>query len=247
MNRFVLSILLSSILAAAIAHGDGENPLPLRFGAVFGSSGEIPVQTDASMWGQAGFAFDREEAAMVFVLTLTNGANVTGVQLHCGTLDTFGPAIVPLLNFLEGSWNGTLQVQATVTETSILRGVDCFSTIGRNIVTLPDLAASMRDGNIFVNVTSAAFPDGEIRGQVQITSTDLTFLAPPGTIDSAARVPLQIGGESGAFVRIVTESPATVISQPSAFNPPLREFPSSSFNPPLRDRTSFPSPGFNPP
>jgi hypothetical protein len=247
VNRCVLSILLSSILAAAIAHGDGENPLPLRFGAVFGSSGEIPVQTDASMWGQAGFAFDQQETAMVFVLTLGNGVNVTGVQLHCGSLNTFGPAIVPLLTFIEGSWNGTLQVQATVTGTGIIQGVDCFSTIGRNIVTIPDLAAAMRDGNIFVNVTSVAFPDGEIRGQVQITSADLTFLVPPGTIDSAARVPLQIGGDSGTVVRIVTESPVTVISQPSAFNPPLREFPSSSFNPPLRDMTTFPSSGLNPP
>ncbi|MBP1148205.1 MULTISPECIES: CHRD domain-containing protein [unclassified Methylocaldum] len=247
MNRRTVPILLCSIIAAGMAHGSNGNTLPLRFDAVLSGSEEIPAPVTTSMSGQAGFEFNPDETVMSFILALTNGVNVTGIQLHCGPVGAPGPAIVPLLNAIQGSWDGTLQVQSTITGANIIQGVDCVSTIGRNIATLPDLAAAMRDGNIFVNVSSAAFPEGEIRGQAQVSSGDLILLSLTGTPDSVARVPLQIGGESGTVVRIVTESPVTVISQPSGFNPPLREFPSSSFNPPLRDMSTFPSSGLNPP
>lgn|GEM_PF-654674 len=245
MNRCAISILFSSIVAAGMAHGD--NTAPRRFDAVLSGSEAVPAPVDSQMEGRAGFEFNSEETAMLFVLTLTNGVNVTGIQLHCGPIGMPGPAIVPLLTAIQGSWDGTLEVQSTITGANIIQGVDCVSTTGRNIGTLAALAATMRDGNIFVNVTSVAFPEGEIRGQVQATSGDLNFLSPSGTSDSTARVPLQIGGESGTIIRIVPRSPEATTPPPTTFNPPLREFPSSSFNPPLRDPSTFSSSGFNPP
>jgi len=232
VNRYALPILFFSIFAAGVAHGDDGNLPPLRFDAVLSGSEEVPAPVETRMGGRAGFQFNPEETAMLFVLTLTDGVNVTGIRLHCAPPGAPGPAVVPLLNVIEGSWNGTLEVQSTITGANLVQGTDCFSATGRNIGTLADLAAAMRDGNIFANVTSIAFPEGEIRGQLQVGSGDLTLLSPPGTFDSPAGVPLQIGGESGTVVRIVTQSPETA-TQPETFNPPLRESPSSSFNPPL--------------
>lgn len=223
MNRCALSILLFLSLSAGTAHGDDGNALSFQLGADLGFSGEVPPPEDTSMWGHAGFAFDRDETVMVFVLTLANGANVTGIQLRCGPMGTFGPVIVPLLQFVQGSWNGSLQVQATITGSQIIQGVDCFSTTGRTIATVPDLAAAMSDGTIFVSIATISFPEGEIWGWVQVTSSISTLLVAPVTPDAPVGVPLQIGGETGTVIRVVAEPSVTVISQPTGFNPPLRD------------------------
>lgn len=230
-----------------MAHGDDGSVLPLRFDATLGGIEAVPGPVDTLMSGRTDFLFNPEETAAQFSLTLANGANITEARLHCGPRGAAGPAVVSLVRFIEGGLNGSVGLKATLTGAGIVQGVDCFSTIGRNIVTLADLAAAMRDGNIFVDVASAAFPSGEIRGQVQITPIASTVLPPPGTFGSSARVPLDFGGESGTFIRIVTQSPETVISLPTTFNPPLRESPSSSFNPPFREISPLPPAGFNPP
>jgi len=258
VNRCALSTLFILVFAAGTAHGNNGSAVPLRFDATLSGSDEVPAPVNTLMFGRSDFLFNPEETVMRFILTFANAANVTGAQLHCGPQGTAGPAVVSLLRPIEGGWNGSVDIKAMLTDANIIQGVDCFSTTGRNIGTLADLAATMRDGNVYVNITSATFPEGEIRGQVQATLNDLALLLPPGTfpipssaaIDSPARVPLQIGGESGAFIRNVTPSPETVISLPTTFNPPLRDTttsPSSVFNPPLRDTTTFPSSVFNPP
>ncbi|BBA36113.1 hypothetical protein sS8_4183 [Methylocaldum marinum] len=223
MNRRALSILLGLSLSAGTAHGDEANALSFQFGADLGFSGESPPLEDGSMWSQARFAFDQDETVMEFVLNLANGENVTGARLHCGPMGTFGPVIVPLFQFAQGSWNGSLQVQATITGAQIIQGVDCFSTTARAITTVPDLAAGMSDGTIFVSITTASFPEGEIWGWVQTVSNISTLLVFPDIVDAPVGVSLGTARESGTVMRIVTEPSVTVTPIPSGFNPPLRD------------------------
>jgi hypothetical protein len=82
-------------------------------------------------------------------------------EIHCAAVGESGPVAVTLFEAVGGGVATPTSVQGTLTEDSIPQPNDC------GYATLEDLVAAMQSGDTYVNVSTNAYPDGEIRGQVQ--------------------------------------------------------------------------------
>ena len=107
--------------------------------ALSGSNEVPPVTTDAA--GEARFRVERDGGIQGKVTT--QGLAATAAHIHEGASGSNGPVIVPLARAAENEWSvppGTRLSDAQV--------------------------RSYRAGALYVNVHSAAYPGGEIRGQL---------------------------------------------------------------------------------
>src|SRR5205085_791694 len=99
-----------------------------------------------------------------YVVNAQNAQNVIGVELACGSQGQTGPVIANLLSPSSPvSVSGQLAA-GTITQSSISPNLtNCHP----GIQTLSHLIQAMREGNVYVNVRTTAYPNGEIRGQVR--------------------------------------------------------------------------------
>jgi hypothetical protein len=170
-TRYALALLALASLAAA-----GFGPLTCsRFAARLSGDQEVPpVATRAR--GEALFlytdepqptALDRIPRKVVLYGLGARGVDrITGADVHCGPAGAKGTVAVPLFGF-EGGGTGIAQirVEGTITDDDV-RAVEDSPECPGGIQSLGDLVVKMKMGDAYVNVRSAAHPDGEIRGQI---------------------------------------------------------------------------------
>lgn len=102
---------------------------------------EVPaVSTTATGSGTILVANDRTVSGSI----TTVGINATAAHIHMAPRGSNGPVVVPMTKTAEGTWS--IPAGARFTDTQY---------------------ASYVAGNMYVNVHSAAFPGGEIRGQLR--------------------------------------------------------------------------------
>jgi hypothetical protein len=123
--------------------------------ALTGDQEAPPVATDAS--GVCVATIEREglpEQGVMDLYCTHDVVNVTAAHIHSGEVGVAGGVVVPL-------------------------GVPTSPIIVEDIFLDPELAADLRDGLLYVNVHSTAFPNGEIRGQITgcFSSTTVLCLA----------------------------------------------------------------------
>lgn len=172
---------LAMILAGGLVLGSGQGEEnSARFEAGLNGAKVIPGPVETATRGKARFSFATDFSRMAYRLRVRNGVNMTSAQLHCAPSGIVGPVVADLLNPVTGSWSGPLDISAILTPANIVRDADCASVIGQNIVDIADLAAAMANRRIYVDVRSAAFPEGEIRGQTRILKP-IPPTPPPGT------------------------------------------------------------------
>jgi hypothetical protein len=139
-----------------------------RFAAKLrGSEVVSPMPGTSAARARAVFRFDSGFESLRFTLKILDGRRITGARLHCAPRGVSGPAVADLLGAVAGGLNGTIGIRAGLTNANIIPGVDCAATIGSNILNLADLAAALENKAIYVEVSSQANPEGEIRGQVE--------------------------------------------------------------------------------
>ena len=187
-RRPFLNFALSALLLGAAACGGGGGggapamapaPVPpyVRYAALSGAD-ESPANASTAA-GAATFSVD--PATMVLTGTVTT-TGITGVaaHIHQGAPGVAGPIIIPLSGGPGGVW-----------------------TVPANTVLTSAQYAALQANGYYVNVHSAAFTGGEIRGQIelQVSLATLTGLqeTPSNASAAAGYASLAVNAATGAI------------------------------------------------
>lgn len=137
----------SALLVLALsACGGSDGPEPTQSNTVsknltlFGDQ-EVPAVVSGGI-GKGSFTLDTRQRQLSGSLTL-DGITPSTVNLHTGTLGTQGSAVVSLVQGSAGTWS-----------------------VPSNTVLTPDQASAFQANGMYAEVQTAAYPNGEIRGQI---------------------------------------------------------------------------------
>lgn len=121
--------------------------------------GEVPpVDTDAT--GRAKFILNHDETELRFELNVHDIEGVTQAHIHYGLPSENGPVVAFLFGFADpplGEVDGQLSK-------GILTADDIIDVFGN----FTEFVEALRNGDLYVNVHTAANPPGEIRGQIGV-------------------------------------------------------------------------------
>jgi len=138
------------------------------FTAELRGSEEVPPVT-TTMFGDAKLRVPQDERGIIYALNVHNANDVIAAHIHCAAPGAEGPPIVNL--FIPDApvdIEGRLAAGAIQADDILPAASTCNPSIG----SLAALTQAMRDGQLYVNVHTSANPDGEIRGQIEMKSSD---------------------------------------------------------------------------
>lgn len=153
MRRLLLFVLFALFAANAAPALAAQS----RFSAELSGQQEVPpVKTDAS----GDLKLTMYEKAVSFELNVTDLTSPIAANLHRGRRGENGPPVAGIFGgpAKVGSFSGVL-AEGTITDESLLGEFK-----GKKVA---DLVRLIRAGNIYVNISTGTFPDGEIRGQIK--------------------------------------------------------------------------------
>lgn len=164
MRRLIVltATVLAALAVTGVAYGDDDDrdDRDAEFAADLRGRNEVPNPVRTRTTGEASFELDRR--GLHFELEIHRAVGVfgaAGAHIHCAPEGQNGPVVVFLAGVVPGGLNGDVEVSGTLTDANIVNPA-CGATLG-------ELAASMREGQTYVNVHSARNPAGEIRGQIE--------------------------------------------------------------------------------
>ena len=161
--RFALSALLavSTLVAAGCDDEDedpGGPPDTNEYNATLNGANERPTGTTSTATATARFISSTSGATTTiqYTVTITGGTltgPITAAHIHGpgGVNDVANPIV-------------TLQVTSTGTTGVVVSG--SFTTTGNAAINMAQLLTHMDNGQTYVNLHTAANPNGEIRGQI---------------------------------------------------------------------------------
>lgn len=140
----------------------GADPVTEKFAALqLTGAKERPTPVATTATGAATFVIS-STGTIQFTLTVAGITGATMAHIHTAVADSAGPIVVPLFN--------------ATTPTGPLTGTLASGTISATNITLPgvsmdSLLSLMRRGRTYVNVHTVLNPSGEIRAQIDPTTT----------------------------------------------------------------------------
>ncbi len=154
----VFAVLLLSVVAASGAAA-AKNAKKFAFQAMLSGAEIVPAATTEGT-GAATFQPEKKETAIRYSLKVKDIENVTAAHIHTGAMGVNGPPVVNLFTGpkKEGKFSGKLA-------TGTITAADLHGALEGK--TVADLVRMMRDGELYVNVHTDRYPDGEIRGQIK--------------------------------------------------------------------------------
>ncbi len=188
-GKLSIVIILATIISISAAAGsldllqaqEGET-----FSATLSGNEEIPP-TQSSATGWARFQTNDNGTQVAYSVNLTGLNEITGAHIHNGSAGQNGDIVISLSGqqAAENGNNATISLKGNISQDSLqgpLEGKE-FS----------ELVSLMSDGTVYVNVHTAEFQNGEIRGQIvsglpeseiNMTSTtsNITLLASNSTL-----------------------------------------------------------------
>ncbi|HJW43568.1 MAG TPA: CHRD domain-containing protein [Geothrix sp.] len=163
-NNYYVNVHSTAFPAGEIR---GQIDLRVSFAALTGAQ-ETPANASTAT-GYASLAVNATTGAVTGTV-VTAGITGTGVHIHEAAAGVSGSIIIPLTDVGGGVW--TLAAGATLTPAQI---------------------TSWQSGNLYVNVHTAAFPAGEIRGQLNLTAP----VTQTTTLTGAKEVPANASTATG--------------------------------------------------
>ncbi len=124
------------------------------------TGGEVVPKVTTTARGTAEFTLTADGKGLTYKLDVEGIENVTAAHIHIGKKGKNGPPVAPLFGGpkKEGSYTGTLS-EGTITEKDLVGPL-----AGK---TMKDLHKAMHKGELYVNVHTDKYPDGELRGQIK--------------------------------------------------------------------------------
>lgn len=149
------TLLLTSALLASVQGMADHLQAHLAFSAKLDGAQEVPqVMTNAQ--GVASLTLNSTRDTLCIRGNFTGlSGSIMGAHIHDGVAGTNGPVLIDLTSSVMGN-----QLSATITGASIT----------------PSIIAAHVEGSLYLNIHTAANPNGEIRGQI-IPETDMAFVA----------------------------------------------------------------------
>jgi CHRD domain len=184
-RRALMITMLTAALAACGGGDDDSPPQTESIDVALNSSQEVAdAEVASGALGSATLTLDRASGALSGTLAV-EGMTATAAHIHTGAAGENGAVLVEL----EAAGDGSFEVPAGTT-------LDAGQL------------ASLDAGGLYLNAHSAAFPDGEVRGQigVDVLASRLSGAQESTPVDSAAtgvgRVVLnpKSGALTGGFV-----------------------------------------------
>ncbi|NIR48485.1 CHRD domain-containing protein, partial [candidate division KSB1 bacterium] len=148
-----------TILQASAVQKSSDDDDDLEFKVDLTGDQEVPPVTTATT-GEAEFEVNSDLTEIKFELEIEDAMDilaVAGAHIHCAPANQNGPIVAFLAGEVPGGFDGEVKIEGTLTDANIIDDA-CGATIS-------ELVQSMKDGNAYVNVHSAANPAGEVRGQ----------------------------------------------------------------------------------
>jgi hypothetical protein len=179
-GQFVLALCVSMLLSAC---GDNSPANSAASKVVFKTASltgaqETPAVTTAAT-GSAFFTVDMDSGLIQGTVT-TVGLDGIAAHIHEGPVGAPANVIVPLTQGPAGTW-----------------------TVAPNTMLTPSQLDSLRSGNLYANVHTAANPNGEIRGQI---GRDVFF----ATLTGAQEVPPTTSTATGTGVFVLDPDTSTM-------------------------------------
>lgn len=146
------------VLLAPVGTASAQQGLPFETEA--SPAQEVPpAVSDGSAWGRFRFSDDLSQLDVrVDVRNLTG--DVLAAHLHCNVAGANGPIIVDLLPGPSG------RIVDGVFDNEDVTDAGCTEQCGFEINNIASLRQAAEDGCLYLNAHTAAFPDGEVRGQL---------------------------------------------------------------------------------
>lgn len=149
-------VAFSAGAAGACSAAAGDNRMFVASDEVYAASlsGDMEVPSvDTMAMGEAMLLLDEQAGTMRYALRVQDMDNVTAAHIHMGMQGQNGGVVVALSTMPQGGIT-----QGTITNADLVGAM-----AGKTIM---DLEAEIERGNMYVNVHSREFPNGEIRGQL---------------------------------------------------------------------------------
>lgn len=163
-SKYVYSMIIAAAISSLILIGlTNVYAATEKSRAKLDGNNEIPPTTS-----QAEATINlktNSEGDFVWKMNITGITEPTGIHLHQGTSVENGDVIV---NLLENS-KSTEQPTGIFLRGNITKDILEGSMQGK---TIDDLKTAISSGNVYANVHTDAFPDGEIRGQLKMKGAD---------------------------------------------------------------------------
>jgi hypothetical protein len=152
-NTFAIVIISLLVFLLAL---NPVNANQQDFSTCLNGSQEIP-SNNSSATGLASFKEIRN-SSVGYEINVTGVDKVMEAHLHLGKIGTNGDPIVMLFNTgPTGPINGTL-ISDKFSADDFLGPISGMS--------ISDIVDKMKSGEIYVNIHTGSFPDGELRGQI---------------------------------------------------------------------------------
>jgi hypothetical protein len=159
---FLFAIVSSVLITATISYTQiNAAEAKQQFKAKLNGEKEVPP---VSTIAEGKIKLKVKEKSIKYKLNITGITDATAAHIHQGKVGENGEPVVDLLaggNKI-GSTNGVF-INGTITDTSLIGPMK-----GK---TISDLSSSINSGNNYVNVHTEAHPDGEIRGQLELSGS----------------------------------------------------------------------------
>lgn len=168
MNKMTTLTLLTGLILAvslapagsALAKGGKKDPRTVLTGAQ-----EVPA-ADTPAIGKAKVKFDHGYTQVEVSIEVKDlVGSLSGAHFHCARPSANGPVVLGLISPGPLSFDGK-KIRGTLTNADF-SGNDCVPSTGRPITNVAALAFAIRDGLIYLNLHTDAFPGGEVRGQLE--------------------------------------------------------------------------------